>query len=81
MTRSTFNTCQTCRHWQFSVDGKDGVRKPGWLIRHRMAACGYGEHYLAYPYRHECHNGRYDRLPEGDVAKRIEWMGRQDGQA
>nr|DAU53970.1 MAG TPA: hypothetical protein [Caudoviricetes sp.] len=48
-----------------------------------MAACEHGETYRAYPARHECHNGKYERLPENDIVKRAEWLERrkQDGQA
>ena len=70
------NTCLSCRHWQFSVTGHDGTRKPGWLIAHGMAACGHGETYRAYPARHECHSGKYERLPENDIVKRAEWLER-----
>lgn len=72
------DTCQSCRHWQFSVIGHDGNRRPGWLIAHGMAACEHGETYRAYPARHECHNGKHDRLPENDIAKRAEWLWRND---
>ena len=65
------DTCLSCRHWQFST-----VRKPGWLIAHGMAACEHGETYRAYPARHECHNGKHERLPENDIAKRAEWLER-----
>ena len=77
MTRLTSNTCLSCRYWQFSMVSHDGTRKPGWMIAHGMAACGYGETYRAYPARHECHNGKYERLPENDIAKRAEWLERR----
>ena len=29
------------------------------------------------PARHECHNGKHERLPENDIARRAEWLDRR----